>query len=273
VAKNIQTILIARFFDGLAGSAFLTVAGGTVGDLFNKERLQLPMMVYTASPIIGPSVGPFLGGFINQYTSWRWTFYMLLIWSGVNFALILFFVPETYHPVLLRHKARKLRDETGDKRWEAPIEKMKRSIPKTIMYSFLRPFQLLLFEPMCLLLCLFSAFLLGILYLFFGAFPLIFGVNHGFTLSETGMAFLGILAGMLLGISTEPLWRKNYERLLKRREAAAGEIGGSYPEYRLPAAIAGGCVVPVGLFIFGWTSYSFIHWVAPIIGTVIFGIG
>ncbi|KUL81440.1 hypothetical protein ZTR_09543 [Talaromyces verruculosus] len=273
VSENIQTILVARFLDGIAGSAFLSVAGGTVGDLFSKKHLQLPMMVYTASPFIGPSIGPLLGGFINQYTSWRWTFYMLLIWSGVNFALILFFVPETYHPVLLRHKAQKLRDETGDKRWEAPIEKINLSILKIIMYSFLRPLQLLFLEPMCFLLCLFSAILLGILYLFFGAFPLVFGVNHGFTLSETGMTFLGILTGMLLGISTEPLWRRNYERLVNRREDATGETEGSHPEYRLPPAIAGGCVVPVGLFLFGWTTYGSIHWVAPIIGAAIFGIG
>lgn len=37
VARNIQTMLVARFLDGLAGSAFLSVAGGTVGDMFAKH--------------------------------------------------------------------------------------------------------------------------------------------------------------------------------------------------------------------------------------------
>jgi len=47
VAQNIQTMLVARFLDGLAGSAFLSVAGGTVGDMFGKHvGLPLP----TASP-------------------------------------------------------------------------------------------------------------------------------------------------------------------------------------------------------------------------------
>jgi MFS family permease len=42
-AHNIQTMLIARFIDGLAGSAFLSVAGGTVGDMFAKHvSLTLP---------------------------------------------------------------------------------------------------------------------------------------------------------------------------------------------------------------------------------------
>ena len=37
VARNIQTMLVARFLDGLAGSAFLSVAGGTVGDMFARH--------------------------------------------------------------------------------------------------------------------------------------------------------------------------------------------------------------------------------------------
>jgi hypothetical protein len=42
VAKNIETVIIARFFQGLAGSAFLSVSGGTVGDLFSPAQMQVP---------------------------------------------------------------------------------------------------------------------------------------------------------------------------------------------------------------------------------------
>lgn len=58
LAKNIGTELIARFIDGVAGSAFLSVAGGTVGDMFDRYELQAPMMIFTASPFIGPPIGP-----------------------------------------------------------------------------------------------------------------------------------------------------------------------------------------------------------------------
>lgn len=147
-------MLIVRFFDGLAGSAFLSVAGGTVGDMFPKDQLSAPMMIYTASPFVGPEVGPVIGGFINQFADWRWSFWVLVIWSGVQWFMIIIFVPETYAPVLLRRKAIQLRKETGDERWKAPIENMKRSVAKTVLWSCIRPFQLLFFEYMCLNLCL-----------------------------------------------------------------------------------------------------------------------
>ncbi|KAL6153945.1 hypothetical protein ACJBU6_07239 [Exserohilum turcicum] len=270
VAKNIQTMLIARFLDGLAGSAFLSVAGGTVGDMFAKHELSAPMMVYTASPFVGPEVGPLIGGFIMEHTTWRWCFYLLIIWSGVQLALIVFFVPETYHPVLLRRKAIRLRKETGNEEWIAPIEKLDRSITKTVMWSCIRPFQLLFFEPMCLNLCLLSAILLGILYLFFGAFPLVFGNNHGFTLSQTGLAFLGLLVGMLTGVSSDPIWRRVYGRLVRQREEQGGQAGGSEPEFRLASTIVGAWVVPIALFGFGWTTYSSVHWIGTAASRILF---
>lgn len=141
------------------------------------------------------------------------------------------------------------------------------------MYSLIRPFQLLLLEPMCLNLCLFSAILLGVLYLFFGAFDVVFTVNHGFTISQVGLSFLGIFVGMIAGIATDPFWHMNYMRLVRNREAAGGEPGGSEPEYRLPPAILGAVLVTTGLFWFGWTTYASVHWILPIIGSGIFGMG
>lgn len=51
-------MLVSRFINGIVGSAFLSVAGGTVGDLFDRRELALPMMLYTASPFVGPEIGP-----------------------------------------------------------------------------------------------------------------------------------------------------------------------------------------------------------------------
>ena len=58
----------------------------------------------------------------------RWSFWTLLSWSGVQWLLLVFFVPETYHPVLLKTKVHKLREKTGDDGWHAPIEKTDRPV-------------------------------------------------------------------------------------------------------------------------------------------------
>jgi membrane protein implicated in regulation of membrane protease activity len=180
--------------------------------------------------------------------------YVLLIYAGLEWILIALFVPETYMPVVLRRKAQRKRKETGDERWKAPIEISDKSVLGTVMHSLYRPFLLLFFEPMCFNLCLFSAILLGILYLFFGAFPLVFGQVYGFNLWQTGLAFLGIFVGMVSAMATDPIWHKNYKRLLDKREKETGKRT-SEPEYRLPSSIFGGWFCVVGLFWFAWTCY------------------
>jgi MFS family permease len=53
VAHNAATMITVRFIDGFAGSAFLSVAGGTVSDVFARENIQSPMTIISLSPFIG----------------------------------------------------------------------------------------------------------------------------------------------------------------------------------------------------------------------------
>ena len=80
LAMNAVMLLLPRFFTGLAGSAFLTVAGGTVSDMFSTEHLATPMSFYTASPFLGTIVGPLAGGFLCENAGWQWAFWVMLIW-------------------------------------------------------------------------------------------------------------------------------------------------------------------------------------------------
>lgn len=295
VARNIGTVIVSRFFQGLSGSAFLSVSGGTVGDLFTPNKMHYPMIMFTASPFLGPSFGPMIGGFINSNVNWRWTHYVLIIWAFIMCLALVVTVPETYRefdrdfqigtlrrtlilmimldPVVLRNKARKIRKDTGDERWKAPIEKTNKSLVRTVGVSLLRPFQILMFEPMALILNLYSAILLGILYLFFGAFPLVFQGTYGFNLWQTGLTFLGMLVGMFFAAMMGPLWVKIRTQLIEKNAQITGVEGKAEPEYRLPSAILGSFLVTIGLFWFGWSSYPWVHWIMPIIGSGIFGAG
>src|ERR1700724_3133939 len=77
VARNIETIIITRFLAGFSGAAFLSVSGGSITDMWIKEQVSWPMVIYTLGPFLGPTIGPLVGGFINQHVVWRWTFYLI----------------------------------------------------------------------------------------------------------------------------------------------------------------------------------------------------
>lgn len=50
---------------------------------------------------------------------------------------------------------------------------------------------------------------------------------------------------MLIGIATDPIWRRRYDGLVRASKAQGGD---SEPEFRLPSTILGAFVVPVALF-------------------------
>jgi hypothetical protein len=110
----------------------------------------------------------------------------------------------------------------------------------------------------CLNLCILTAILLGIIYLFFGSFALIFADIYGFETHQIGLSFLGLLVGMTLGVACDPLWRRIYTKLVQKNN------GVSEPEFRLPPTVVGVWLVPIGLFGFAWTTYGFVHWIGSV---------
>lgn len=56
-ANHISIFLIFRFLTGFAGSAFLSIAGGSVSDMWAPKESFLPMSFYTCSPFLGPALG------------------------------------------------------------------------------------------------------------------------------------------------------------------------------------------------------------------------
>lgn len=77
VAKNIQTVLVCRFFAGFFASCSLTLAGGSISDLFPTETRGNAIAYFAAAPYAGPVLGPIVGGWISVGThSWRWIYWV-----------------------------------------------------------------------------------------------------------------------------------------------------------------------------------------------------
>ena len=263
-ANNMATLLIGRFLAGFAGSAFMGVASGSFSDLFNKDEIMLPVMMYTLTPFIGPGLGPLIGGFIAHGTNWRWTNFVMAIAVAVMLVFISFVVPETYTPLLLKKKAQRLRKTLNDDRYYAPIERSSKSIFTTIFLSSKRPMMMLLLEPMLTLICIYTGLLLSLLYLFCISYPYVFREVYNFNETQVGMAFIGLLVGCFLAAPTVVsnkiyIVPKCIERNTRTKHAYE-------PEFQLPQTIFAGVMVPIGLFIFGWTAKSDLHWMGPVTG-------
>lgn len=268
-AKDLQTILICRFFGGFFGACPLAVVAAVFSDMFDNRTRGLAITVFSMTVFCGPLLAPFIGGFIvTSYLGWRWTEYLVGIMGIAAFIVDLLFFSETYPPVILIEKAAELRRRTKNWGIHAKQEEIEVDFRELVTKNFSRPMRLLFTEPIVFLLSLYMAFIYGILYLFLTAYPLVFQGKYGFSPGVGGLPFFGMIVGMLLAGVYIVLTQPSYNRKL------AANNGIPIPEWRLPPVIIGGASFAGGLFWFCWSGYTgHVHWIVPTLSGLMTGFG
>ncbi|KAI1110040.1 polyamine transporter 1 [Nemania sp. NC0429] len=269
VAKDLQTLLICRFFAGFFGASPLAVVGAVFSDLFNNATRGIAITLFSMGVFTGPLLAPFIGGFIvESYLGWRWTMYISSILGFVAFTLDLLFMGETYPPIVLVEKAAELRRRTLNWGIHARQEEIEIDLKELLQKNFTRPMRLLFLEPIVTLISIYMAFIYGLLYLFLTAYPLVFQGVHHFNAGQSGLAFVGMVTGQLIAGVAVLCMQPAYQRKL------AANNGVPIPEWRLPIVIAGGVAFTGGIFWFGWSGYrSDIHWIVPAASGLLSGFG
>ncbi|KAL2848400.1 putative MFS transporter [Aspergillus pseudoustus] len=270
-SPNIATLLILRFLVGTFGGSPLVNSGGTIADLFAPAQRGLALTIYCAAPFLGPILGPIVGGFVAQSIGWRWVQGVCVILIGVIGIAGILVIPETYGPVLLQRRARRLasadRGETAAVYVSVLEKNQSKKTPSEIFQRALfRPWVFLFVEPIVLIASLYVAIIYGTIYMFMGAMPIVYDETRGWSQGIGGLAFLGIAVGILLGL-VYSIWDNN-TRYMKLFAANAAT-----PESRLPPAIIGAVALPIGMFAFAWTNYPAIHWSVSIVLSAPFGFG
>ena len=156
--------------------------------------------VFANAAFWGPILGPVLGGFIGQAASkgiisWRWTEWVTLIWSGLILGTMVLFMPETYAPTLLKWKASRLREITGDNRYMSPLEVQNTKFLDRLIHNMYRPFVLFAFEPIAVLFTLYLTVVYIVLFTFLTGYEFIFADVFGLNQGLTFLCFLGIGIG------------------------------------------------------------------------------
>ncbi|KAF7197001.1 Major facilitator superfamily multidrug transporter mdrA [Pseudocercospora fuligena] len=267
-SKNIQTLVILRFFAGAFGASPLTNAGGVIADMFSSRDRGLALSLFSAAPFLGPVLGPIVGGFVGETVGWRWIMGVVTIFTGVLFLALLFFLPETYAPAILRARAKALSKQTGKVyRSRGDVEQGPTTLGHVMKTSLSRPWVLLFREPIVLLLSLYLAIIYGTLYGLFGAFPIVYQQTRGWSAGIGALPFLGVMVGMIAAVAYAIVDNRRFERMHDKHN------GFPPPEARIPPTLIASIAIPIGLIWFAWTNSPSIHWIVSVIATVPFGFG
>ncbi|EJF55857.1 MFS general substrate transporter [Dichomitus squalens LYAD-421 SS1] len=270
LSQNTASIIIFRLLSGIFAAAPLANSGAVIADIWDADTRGKAMAMFSLAPFAGPSIGPTVSGFMSVAgVSWRWVFWLLTMFAGACIAIIVFTIPETYTPILLVRRAEKLRKESGESRYWAPMERRKLAIGQHIKTVVGRPFVILAREPMLIAITVYMSFVYGVIYLLFEAYPIVFGRGHGFNSGFVGLTFLPIPIGGAIGVLVYLLYfNPRYEAAMAKYAPAPVP-----PEYRMEPAIYAAPIYALSFFWFGWTSYPHISYWAPLAAGIPMSIG
>jgi MFS family permease len=220
---------------------------------------------------VGPSIGPLVGAFVAETIGWRWTNWIVFIPAVAATAFIAFFNRETNARILIQQKVRRLKRELGrDDLRSCYVDANAPPMTGTqiLLNGLVRPMKMLFLSPLIFGVSLYIAFAYGVLYLLFNTIPMVFQDQYRWSLGTTGLVYLSIGIGYLIGML---LFTALSDKTVVRMTRANGGV--FEPEMRLPYCIYFAFLMPVSFFWYGWAAEAKTHWIVPILGLVPFGVG
>lgn len=272
LSKNIRTILVLRFFAGFIASPPMSLAGGTISDIWGNSPIDMSiaMALFCVAPFLGPVIGPIVGGFAAEHKGWKWTMWVSLMFSGAILPFLLL-VPETYKLAILRKRAK----SRGVKLVQYKFIDI---VKLALQVYIIRPVEMLFVEPIVGLTSLYIAFVFAVLFGFFEAFPIIFRGLYRMDFGVSGLPFLAVGIGLIFGVVLYVAldlfyyYPKNPDGTRGKRDEN-GNFFWDAPERKLTIAMAGSVFLPIALFWLAWTAKKSIHWIAPTLAGLPFGFG
>ncbi|KAK4057845.1 hypothetical protein OIO90_001064 [Microbotryomycetes sp. JL221] len=263
-AQTKAQFFVFRLLAGLGGSAPLAIGAGVLGDLWRPAERGTAASLYSLGPLLGPAVGPIAGGWIAQTLpddGWKWVFYSTSIFCAGVQTVGLFFLRETYAPVLLGRRVKAKKKELGlsmesDKVQTIYDLKGRKSYGHVVSHGLVKPFVLFAAERILNVLALYLAIIYGMIYLITTTTTTIFTDVYGQSVGIAGTHFVAQGLGFLVGAQANG---RILDRMYRKLQASNNDIG--QPEFRLPVMVPASIILPAGIFLYGWTAQARGHWI------------
>jgi DHA2 family multidrug resistance protein len=81
IAWTLQSLLLFRIMQGLAGGGMVPVASSILVDTLPREKRGQAFALYGVAVAVAPVVGPTLGGWLSDNVNWHWCF-LSMVRSG-----------------------------------------------------------------------------------------------------------------------------------------------------------------------------------------------
>uniref|UniRef100_A0A0B7KHD1 Major facilitator superfamily (MFS) profile domain-containing protein n=1 Tax=Bionectria ochroleuca TaxID=29856 RepID=A0A0B7KHD1_BIOOC len=199
-SPNWSALLVFRFFCGMFGSAPIAVVAGILADVYGEPRTRgRAFAIFMVTTVFGPLFAPIVSGFCSTTIGWRWTFWIGVFFAAATLVMVLF-LPETYGPILLARRARRMRAEDPASRAISPRDLEETDLSQLFTVVLTRPIRMLLSEPIVSTTCAYLALVYAIFYMSFQAFPIIFSTLYGLSPGVTGLCYLPIGGGATLSL-------------------------------------------------------------------------
>ena len=94
-SNSVNTLIVIRFFHGIASAMLMPVIQAYIGDITPKGREGVTMGIFNMSLFLGLSVGPLIGGFIKDHFGLQASFLCMALLALIGFFLSLILLPPT----------------------------------------------------------------------------------------------------------------------------------------------------------------------------------
>jgi DHA2 family multidrug resistance protein len=93
-AQSLEEMVLFRVLQGVFGAALVPLSQSTLLDINERRDHAKAMAVWGMGVMIGPILGPSLGGYLTEYYSWRYVFYINLPLGIISFLGLMFWLPQ-----------------------------------------------------------------------------------------------------------------------------------------------------------------------------------
>lgn len=233
-------------------------------DLFPDLAVAYSLAIWIAAAYCGPALGPLMAGFVVPIKGWRWSMWEI-VWLAAPIAILLWLLPETHAPTI---KCWNQKQSHSDPEKAAKLNLTGSStMVQSLKNALVKPVQICMQDPAVAVANIYTSFIYSTYYTFFDAVPRVYTWNYGFTPGQVGLVFLSVFVACILAGSAYCLY------LFKVLHPKLRSGSWAAYESQLRPALAATFLLPLGLFLFGWTSDGTLHWIVSVIGITIYSMG